>query len=705
MFAIYKRELKSYFTSFIGWLFIAVTLAFVSLYFLIYNLFQGYPYLAYAISGVVILFLISIPILSMRILSEERKNKTDQLILTAPVSVGGIVAGKFFALLTIFAIPTAFICLYPLLLGRYGTVPTPENYLAILGFFLYGMAAIAIGIFISSLTESQVISAVICFLVLFLSYMMSSLCSLISTTGNWLTKILGVFDMATPFYEMLDGTLNMKSVAYFILLTFFVLFLTVQSIQKRRYSTSVKNLSFGAYSTGAILLAAAFVFVVNLVISELPGSWVNIDITSEKLYSLTDQTLDYLKTIDQDVTIYVLSSESGEDSTVGQTLKNYADRSKHITVEYVDPAVNPKFYKNYTDSTSYNSLIVVSEKRSKVIDYSDLYVQEYTYNSSTYSYDTDVTGFDAEGQITSALNYVLSDEMPKMYMTEGHGESTLSSTFLSALSKENIEYETINLMNYDAVPEDAAGLLIYSALSDFSADDRDKVINYLDQGGKVIYISAYTDTKLTNLEEVIGHMGLSLVDGLIIEQDTNGYYRSPFYLLPTVKSSTYTTGVYNQYYTFAPFAQGLTTETVEGITYNSFLTTSDAAFSKLNADSAQSYDKAEGDIDGPFSIAVAATKENEDGTSSLMVAIGCSQFFTDDASSMVSGANLTIFSNTVSQFADHDVSVSIAAKEYGLNYLTIPQASAVKLGILFIIVIPVGCLFAGFIIWFRRRKR
>ena len=122
MLAIYKRELKSYFQSFIGFLFIAVTLFFVSLYYIVYNLMSGYPYFSYAIANVVILFLIAIPVLCMRVLSEERKNKTDQLILTAPISVGDIVMGKFLALLTVFAIPTAIICLYPLSMRLFGSV-------------------------------------------------------------------------------------------------------------------------------------------------------------------------------------------------------------------------------------------------------------------------------------------------------------------------------------------------------------------------------------------------------------------------------------------------------------------------------------------------------------------------------------------------------------------------------------------------------
>ncbi|MCI5953766.1 MAG: Gldg family protein [Lachnospiraceae bacterium] len=703
MWAIYKRELKSYFRSFIGFLFIAATLFFVSLYFFVYNMLSGYPYISYAISSVTFLFMITVPILSMRILAEEKHSKTDQLILTAPVSVGGIVMGKFLALLTIFLIPTAVVCTYPLIMKGFGSVPMGESYLAVLAFFLYGMTSIAIGLLISSLTESQVIAAVVSFLVLFLGYMMSSICNLISSTGNLLTKILGCFDLATPFNEMLNGTLNLQSVIYYITLTALALFLAVQAIQKRRYSVSVQTLSFGAYSTGSIALAVAVVVVINIVLGEMPTSWTSLDVTSQKLYSLTDQTKEFVEGMKEDVTIYVIASESSQDETLRQTLQRYDELSDHINVEYVDPNVNPRFYMQYTDSISMNSLIVVSDRRNKVIDYSSIYESSFDY--STYTSTT--TGYDGEGQITSALDYVLSDSMPKVYMTEGHGEYTLSSSFTNAMKKENVDYETINLMDYDNIPEDAACLIINAAGSDFSADDKDKVIDYLDMGGNVVFVVGLTEGDTPNLDAITDYMGLSIAEGLVVEQDKENYYRNPYYLLPTQSYSTYTSGLYNQYYIFAPYVQGIIIENeeAEGITYNTFLSTSDKAFSKVGEINVQNFDKEEGDIDGPFGVGVSAVRKLDDETSATLIVYGCDQLFTDEANSMVSGANQVLFTNTVSSFVDHEVSVSIPAKSYEISYLTVPQSKAVLVGLMTVIVVPVGCLAAGFVIWFRRRKR
>ena len=184
MFAILKREVKAYFQAVTGWLFIAAVLVLYGLYFYVYNLRAGYPYISYSLSAIAFIMLITVPVLTMRSFAEERHSRTDQLILTAPVSVGKVVLGKYLAMAFVFTIDMVIIAITPLLLMSYGTIPLGESYAAVLGFWLYGCACIAVGMFISSLTESQVISAVLTFVALFAGYMMGSICNLISESGN-----------------------------------------------------------------------------------------------------------------------------------------------------------------------------------------------------------------------------------------------------------------------------------------------------------------------------------------------------------------------------------------------------------------------------------------------------------------------------------------------------------------------------------------
>jgi ABC-2 type transport system permease protein len=651
--------------------------------------------------------MLTVPVLTMRILAEEKRSKTDQLILTAPVSVGGVVVGKFLALLTIFAIPVAVFCIYPLLLRIYGDVPMLENYLSIFAYFLYGMTAIAIGLFVSSLTESQVIAAVISFALIFLGYMMSSICSVFSTTGNLLTKILSCYDLETPFSSLIGGTLDLTAVIYYVSLTLLMLVFTVQSIQKRRYSVSVKNIRFGAYSTGTIVVSVVIAVLVNLVVREMPVTWTSFDWTSEKLYSLTDQTKEFVKNIDEDVTIYVLASESGQDTTVGQTLDRYEALSKHINIQYVDPNVNPMFASGYTDSSlSSNSLIVESAKRSTVIDYDDLYETSYSFNQSTYSYDTSTTGYDAEGQITSAIDYVLGDSVPKTYLLTGHGEFDLSSSFEAGLDKANIEYETLNLMDVDEIPEDASSLIINGISSDLSADDEEKIESYLDNGGKVVIAIEHGTQDMPNTDALLSYMGLSRAEGMVVEQSSGGYYRNPYYILPSKTSSTYTSGIGSSYYIFAPYCVGIIVpeEDSDTISYNSFLTTSGRAFAKSDAEASSNYEKGENDVDGPFAVGVEAVKTIDDDNTATMVVYGSGEIFTDAADQIVSGMNLKLFTNTVSGFVEKSVNISIPVKSFEASYISVPQSTMMLFMLVTVIVLPFGSLIAGFVIWLRRRK-
>ncbi len=191
MRAIYKRELKSYFNSMIGYLFIAFLVLFLGIYFLAYNLSGGYPYFSTALSGLTVMMMIGVPILTMRSFSEDRRNKTDQLLFTAPVSIWGIVWGKYLSMVTVFAIPTALFGLCPLIIRANGTAYLAADYSSLLAFFLLGCVFIAIGMWISSLTESLVAAAVGTFGILLLLLLWPSLVNFIP--GSAFASMAGFF--------------------------------------------------------------------------------------------------------------------------------------------------------------------------------------------------------------------------------------------------------------------------------------------------------------------------------------------------------------------------------------------------------------------------------------------------------------------------------------------------------------------------------
>ncbi len=207
MLAIYKRELKSYFQSMVGCVFIAFLMAFTGIYFVAYNLSAGYPYFSYTLSGSLIVFIVGIPLITMRSFSEERKNKTDQMLLTAPVSLGQIVIGKYLAMITVIAIPNLIFCLYPMIIQSQGIAYLKVDYISIAVFFLLGCVYAAIGMFLSALTESQIIAFISTFGILLVLYLWDGILSMLP--GSAVSGLVGVLVIlsviAFYIYHMTDN--------------------------------------------------------------------------------------------------------------------------------------------------------------------------------------------------------------------------------------------------------------------------------------------------------------------------------------------------------------------------------------------------------------------------------------------------------------------------------------------------------------------
>ena len=288
MFAIIKKELKQYFYSMVGFVFLAFFLAIVGLYTWAGNLSQGIGNFEMTLGNMTFIFVILIPILTMRIVAEEKKQKTDQLLYTSPISLTKVILGKYIAVMILFTIAILVIALYPLLIRMYGQdVRLSLAYSSLIGFYLLGAANIAVGLFISSLTESQVIAAVVSFIVLLLSNMLTSIASMLPTDAlsqaliltvawivvcviaynmmknitvtailavigevvvwgiyiaksavyeNLLSKVADAFAITSRYSDFELGILKYDAIVYYISVSFLFVFLTVQIIKKKRFN-------------------------------------------------------------------------------------------------------------------------------------------------------------------------------------------------------------------------------------------------------------------------------------------------------------------------------------------------------------------------------------------------------------------------------------------------------------------------------------
>lgn len=710
MGAIVEKELKTLFSSLTGWIYLAVNLFFSGWYFRAYGLLAGYPYVSYILNGCLLVLLITFPILTMRSFAEEQGKKTDQLLYTAPISLESVVLGKFFAYVITYALIMVVVFLYPCILRIYGPVPIKENILSVLGYLFFGMAAISLCIFISSLTDNIVTAAVISFFALLLGLMIQGICDLISPQGNLVTKILSAFDFTSGLDGFLHGRVNLRDFLYYATFAATCLYFTRFVIDKRHW-----NVKTNGFKTAFVqyLGSASFLLVmiaVNVGSYYIPDAVMIRDATRNELYTLSKETKQYLSQLNQDIQIYYLAEENAKDETLWNTVKEAADYSERVTVETVSPSKNPIFYEKYTETNpADNSFIVVSGDVSKVVGYYDCYQVEcsYTYNETTGQYEASnyaISGYDGEGMLCSAIEYVTMEKRSKLYFVTGHDELEPETNLVTQLQKANYNYETIHLLKYAEIPADCDVLLLLGPLSDYSLDEVIKIEKYLEQGGNAFFLTSYTgDTEPLQFNSLLTAYGIQVEEGLILESDSEYYNTYEYYLLPEILNTSLTQGIYTENrskYVYMPFAKGLTLDYGRSdLTYEIFLQSS--MTSKLLTD--VSFENAMGEP-GPFVCGVYVKKQLEDAISNVVV-ISSDYFLMNDVDTAVNGNNYQIFQNALALMTNKTTGIQIPVKQYEYNQIAISEKNGKILTLIFSIILPLSLLGCGIVIKFLRKNR
>lgn len=477
------------------------------------------------------------------------------------------------------------------------------------------------------------------------------------------------------------------------------------ALARNRQALSTRTAKVGGYSFVLSLVVLAILIAVNVLASKLPTSWTQFDISAAQLYSLTSDTKVVVTNLQQDVTIYWISQAGKEDTVIQKLLDRYQELSDHITVVKKDPDVYPTFAQQYTEETVMNnSLVVESGDKNRYISYDNI----YQYDTGSYYTTGSVSqSFDGEGQITSAIDYVVSTDLPQVYLLSGHGEAALSETFADELERSNYEaVEDFSLLNVDAIPEECDVLLLNAPTSDISDEELTMLRSYVQGGGKLVVLSGpQENADLPNLQALLSDYGVTVSDGVVVDTNRDYYaFTAPYVLMPEIESSDITDPLKDgDYHVIVPIAAGLTVgEDNGGATVTSLLKTSTDSFSKAAGYAMTTYDKEDGDIDGPFTLAVSVEDANAGGRL-LWVA---SDYLLDDMyNSYSSGANLDFVMNGLSWMIGNTDAVSIRSKSLDYNYLTISSSSAAWLKVCMIGIIPVGFLLLGLDEVLRRRKK
>ena len=456
----------------------------------------------------------------------------------------------------------------------------------------------------------------------------------------------------------------------------------------------------GAYSLTISVVVLAILIVVNIFASSLPTTMTRYDISASKLYSITSNTKAVVNGLEEDVTIFWVVQSGQEDEVIENLLGKYDSLSDHIQVVKKNPDVYPTFAEQYTDEiVMNNSLIVECGDRSRFIGYNDIYVQEADIYS--YSYNT---SFDGEGAITSAIDYVVSEELPQVYILEGHGEADLPASLQEQIEKENMETNTLSLLTVDAIPEDADCVMIYAPESDISQEEKELLADYAADGGKLFAAAGpVPDGILENLYSLLADYGVEANEGIVVEGDREHYsFQGPMALLPEMNSNTITDSLIEEnYYPIMPVSLGLTVaENDRSGTVTELLTTSDMAYSKLAGYGMTDYEKEEGDIDGPFALAVSIETAGE----GQIVWFTSSYFLDDMYNATSSGANANLGMNALSALIGETEAMAIRSKSLNYNYLTINSSTASLLKALMTGVFPLVYLGIGVWVVLKRRR-
>lgn len=478
----------------------------------------------------------------------------------------------------------------------------------------------------------------------------------------------------------------------------------------------------GAYSSIMIVIVLAIVILINMIVGRLPSKYIKFDLTNEGLYSISEESEKLIKAIKEPVKLYYLVSSTAENTSadvamVSELLEKYTELNSNIKVEKKDPAVYPTFAETYeADSTT--ALIVESDKRYKAVSANEIF--ETTYDYSTYE---QITNFNGEETITSAINYVVTEKIPNLYVLQGHKETELSETIKTVIGRQSIVLNDLNLITEDTVPEDADCIFINEPKADFTEAEANKMIDYLKNGGNAVIITSYKETDLPNFDKVLAEYGVQLEKKLIFDSNSSNLVgSSQVNIVPSIATHDITKTFTENYFSVClPEAQPIiiSDDIRDTVTVTELLTTSETSYAKADAANVTSSDKKADDAEGPFTVGAVITETEEteeeteeeetvdDSEAKTKIILYSSYGMTDDTinQSYVNWTNAQLVIDSINWICKYEDNISIPSKSMSTDYLTITENQVILWGTIYMGLIPILIITTGVVVMIRRRRR
>ena len=656
MKAIWKREMQGYFFTATGYVFLGVFLAVSSALFYLEILSQRSGDLPTFIGGMSYLWMLLSPVLTMRLLAEEKQKKTDQLLLTSPVSLPRIVIGKYLAAVTVLLMAAALTLFYVLVVAVYGRVYPAELAVNYLGFCLQGCAFAALDLFLSGCAATPVTAAVLAFGANFLLWILDLLENAVQTP--WIASILRFCSLYSRNEPFLMGQLSFAGILFDLTVIALFLTLTIFLLDRKRVSGGKLRIGRGEekqkpvktgkgrYRRISALLAAvvaASLVAVNIGAERLEKKYGwRTDLSFNSISTHSAVTKDTLDNLQHPVQMYALYRKGDEDAPLIELLDRYAAASDLVSWEQLDPSLNPGLISRFSTDTQVpgeNSLIVYCEEtgRWRTLGPEDYVSLGMDQETGEYSY----AGWTYERSITNAISYVTRETVPKVVIIQGHGELDGDTVqhFDGLLTANRFEVVYADLGDPDWTPDPADMLVFFSPQKDLNEEEMNKVTEFADKGGSFLFTCDYTDPidRMPGYAALLRSYGFIPLDGVVLADKTvtGTYYNgNRMYLIPEMVSTDLTMDLIGSGADtlLMPGCRAFeeTEETDRNLITGTLLRSGKTSYLKQLSGTSTSLDKSDGDETGPFALALQARRITTGGYLSRACIIGCSGTLTNE---------------------------------------------------------------------------
>lgn len=704
MFTIIKKELKSYFLSSIGYIFIGLFLLMLSIFFYVdIYLYSSTNFENMFYSGSTILTF-TIPLITVKLFAKEEKNGSDVLLFNSPKNTTKIVLSKFFSSVIVVMVLEVLTVIYMGILMYFGNPHFSTAILTLIGFLLLAMAYISCGMFISSITESKVISSILTIIVFIIIWVAPNFYNIFEN-----------YSLINSFTEtFLQGILSFKSVILLLSFTLFFILLTIlklskiniHKIAKKINENNTKNkIKYNIIINSTIVVIMILVFIgVNYGVRKLNIN--SLDFTKEKLYTLSEGSKELIKNVDNTVNVYFFGFAEDESTVV--LAKQYNQVNERITAEAIDITQRPDLATKYGVESEDTGIIVQGPDRYKVLTYQDLHTYDYT----AYRY-LDIS----EQKLTNAILDVTMKNKPNIYFITGHEEFDINTygemyTLNMYLQNDVNNVNTLNLLTSD-FPENCDLIVITSPKKDYDSQEVDILMNYINNGGNILWLndSTFIEGGLSNIEKVLDYYGVKIGTGVVLEENTsNMINQSPYLILPEISNHKVTEDFYTN--NNIVFAQATKLETKNddelynsNITINKILSSTGTSAYFNDVTNINSFES------GPFILGLESIKQIDENKSSKLIIYSDNFFITDSSITIGSNKyalvnlynNLDLVLNSVAYLTNREDAIVIRKDTGNITIIPTKQQDLVVKTIIF--VIPILIILFGIIVWQIRKRK